>query len=122
PTPVSPDDSPIQSDADRKKAKTKVLLKEHQWAFERLLEGAYFPDVDGWKAGSRALEKALLVEDRDRKAHPEAVAAEALVRSVDVKGATTDDARAAAYGTLLGTCTRCHSALGVEVRPPDKPD
>lgn len=92
----------------------KATMRRHAWAFGRLWEALVLPSDEAWKAGVDAFvelpECAADLsgeQDRDaiRRARDTVRASEKAARD-----ATTWEARAEIYGTLLPTCASCHAS------------
>jgi hypothetical protein len=92
-----------------------VQMVDHQWATVEMWEGLIGPANDRWIAGARALTTAPLnivaqattpafAGDIDDVSRIRLYARRALA-------ATSDDARAEVFGTMLATCAHCHALL-----------
>jgi len=98
-------------------------MQRHQWAEARLWSGLAIPSSEAWTAGARVLRDAPLEPERLTAGAPSVQRMGELARAVhdlgDKSGAAeTADAREAAYGQLLGTCSECHALLSVRPNSP----
>jgi hypothetical protein len=90
----------------------------HLWAADRMWEGLVGPSSAAWEAGARVLAEDWEGFGEAIRASSSPDRAQSYVNAIQELGirasmATTQDARAGAYGDLLGTCNRCHSTLGL---------
>ncbi len=90
---------------------TKEHMQRHQWAIEQMWTGLVYPSEDAWRRGADALAfAALKPEEMGRPDAKEVSELADRVHTLGARGAATPgwDDRAQVYGTLLGTCIRCH--------------
>lgn len=112
--PVYP--SPPPDDGD---TLVENVMREHQWATERLWEGVTGPREDAWMRGA----SSLAVSQTFAEANPELILTDELrlrdqeLREIGERAMSTTalDQRAAVYGRLLATCGGCHQLAGVEI-------
>lgn len=87
-------------------------MAKHQLAADQMWFGLIAPSEESWRAGATLLAKAPLVRS-------DMVELDQLERRVHELAKQAESARAAArpkiYGEFLGTCSGCHTKLGVKI-------
>jgi hypothetical protein len=86
----------------------------HQRAVEHLLQGLVVPSSTAWNEGAQALRSAPLKRSRlprDSKLTSEIAAGETRLHELadEAAGTSALPARAAIYGQMVETCSRCHT-------------
>ena len=86
----------------------------HQQAIEHLLQGLVVPSSSAWNAGAQALRTAPLKRSKlpdDPKLSSEIAAGETRLHELadEAAGTSAPPARAAIYGQMVSTCSRCHA-------------
>lgn len=95
-------------------------MVRHQWAVDRMWEGLMGPSEDAWVKGSEVLGDAPLHQEAIAKGKTVidrvgALAKETHALANRARTAPVDE-RGKMYGALLGTCTKCHTELGVKMK------
>ncbi len=92
-------------------------MKRHVWASARLWEGLVVPSAEVWQTGAKALDEVPLVpeeltDDDELMTEVQLTADRVHELGAGARQALDSDMRAATYGELLATCSRCHKATG----------
>ena len=92
-------------------------MQRHVWASARLWEGLMVPSAEVWQSGARALDEVPLVpeevtEDTELMAEVQLTANKVHELGAAARQALDPSTRAATYGEMLATCSRCHAATG----------
>jgi hypothetical protein len=93
----------------------KSHMLRHQWAVRRMWDGLIAPSDDAWTAGAEALKEAPLTVESGTASEAkegQGIADEVHGLGAAAVGQTLPDERAATYGELLYTCSKCHSGGG----------
>lgn len=85
----------------------------HVWAVDRMWEGLVGPSQEAWEAGSLALTREWVPTEAAAQRSGSPQAARAILGELAqlgslAKEASTQEARAALYGDVLKSCSRCH--------------
>ncbi len=93
-------------------------MQRHVWASGRLWEGLVVPSAEVWQSGAKALDEVPLVpeevtDDEELMTEAQVTANRVHELGASARQALDPDMRAATYGELLATCSRCHVAMGV---------
>jgi hypothetical protein len=93
---------------------TKIHMKRHQWAADRMWEGLVGPSDDLWSKGAEVLADAPLAAEKvtdDPKLAGAATKLAEQIHRLGKKALQTDDReeRVGLFAELLGTCSTCHS-------------
>ncbi len=93
-------------------------MQRHVWASARLWEGLVVPSAEVWQTGAKALDEVPLVpeevtDDQEIMTEIQLVANRVHELGAAARQALDPDMRAATYGELLATCSRCHRTAGV---------
>jgi cytochrome c553 len=93
-------------------------MKRHVWASARLWEGLVVPSAEVWQTGAKAFDEVPLVpeevtDDDELMTEAKLTADRVHELGAGARQALDSDSRAATYGELLATCSRCHVATGV---------
>jgi len=96
---------------------TEAHMNRHVWASARLWEGLVVPSAEVWQTGAKALDEVPLVpeevtDDDELMTEIQLTANRVHELGAAARQALDPDMRAATYGELLATCSRCHSAAG----------
>jgi mono/diheme cytochrome c family protein len=96
-------------------------MRRHLWAADRMWEGLVGPSDTAWQAGVAALADAPLRPEAmadDKTLPKEVFDLAAAAHEIGAKGGAEKDPaeRAKLYGRYLGTCSGCHTELGVNHR------
>ena len=92
-------------------------MTRHVWASARLWEGLVVPSAEVWQTGAKALDEVPLVpeertDDDELMTEVQLTANRVHELGAAARQALDPDMRAATYGELLATCSRCHTATG----------
>ena len=92
-------------------------MQRHVWASARLWEGLVVPSAEVWQTGAKALDEVPLVpeevtDDDELMTEVQLTANRVHELGAGARQALDPDMRAATYGELLATCSRCHMATG----------
>jgi cytochrome c553 len=92
-------------------------MKRHVWASARLWEGLVVPSAEVWQTGAQALDEVPLVpeeftDDTELMAEVGVTANKVHELGAAARQALEPSTRAATYGEMLATCSRCHTATG----------
>ena len=92
-------------------------MMRHVWASARLWEGLVVPSAEVWQTGAKALDEVPLVpeeltDDDELMTEVQLTANRVHELGAAARQALDPDMRAATYGELLATCSRCHTATG----------
>lgn len=92
-------------------------MNRHVWASARLWEGLVVPSAEVWQMGAKALDEVPLVpeeltDDDEVMTEVQLTANRVHELGAGARQALDPDMRAATYGELLATCSRCHKATG----------
>jgi cytochrome c553 len=92
-------------------------MQRHVWASARLWEGLIVPSAEVWQTGATALDEVPLVpeeftDDQELMAEVQVTANRVHELGAGARQALDPSMRAATYGELLATCSRCHEATG----------
>lgn len=98
----------------------EAQMIRHLWAADRMWEGLVGPSDAAWSAGASALaETGPALVQALRTSTTGGVSAGLIQEVRAVAGeaalAETQEDRADVYGRMLGTCSRCHRAIGIQV-------
>jgi hypothetical protein len=89
-------------------------MLRHAWAADRMWDGLLTPSDALWESGATALsENPLFLADEESGAEAGVLAREIHLLGSEARRLQDPDRRAGIYGRLLGTCTRCHSLMGI---------
>jgi len=94
-------------------------MQRHVWASARLWEGLMVPSAEVWQSGARALDEVPLVpeevtDDTELMAEVQLTANKVHELGAAARQALDPSTRAATYGEMLATCSRCHAVTGVD--------
>jgi cytochrome c556 len=92
-------------------------MQRHVWASARLWEGLMVPSAEVWQSGAQALDEVPLVpeeftDDPELMAEVQLTANKVHELGAAARQALDPSTRAATYGEMLATCSRCHAATG----------
>ena len=92
-------------------------MNRHVWASARLWEGLVVPSAEVWQTGAKALDEVPLVpeeltDDDELMTEVQLTANRVHELGSAARQALDPNMRAATYGELLATCSRCHKATG----------
>ncbi|MCL7938549.1 MAG: hypothetical protein M8860_08995 [marine benthic group bacterium] len=92
-------------------------MQRHVWASGRLWEGLIVPSAEVWQTGATALDEVPLVpeeftDDEELMAEVQVTANRVHELGAGARQALDPSMRAATYGEMLATCSRCHDATG----------
>jgi len=98
----------------------RTHMQRHRWGAERMWEGLVLRSAETFERGAQALDEEPLRGNQLPAGEVgaeriDALAAHAHQVAGEAAEASTDPARAQAYGNLLATCASCHRALNVQI-------